>query len=138
MPAEDTNPEISQRKLPVKIIKAVRDFLAGQPDVVAVHLFGSFGTEFEGRHSDIDLGIVYIPGKQPGLRRELSLGSELSLLLKRDGIDLINLNRTPLHFLPDDNFIFSADSAFGKMAGHSPLPAIHIYDTSGADIVTFA
>lgn len=83
-------------KIPAKKLNAARDYLATQADVVAVYLFGSFGTEFQGQHSDIDLGVVYYPGKHPDLRRELSIEAELSLLFDSDRIDLINLNSAPL------------------------------------------
>lgn len=84
------------KKLDIARLRAIRDCLAVQDDVAAVYLFGSFGTEFQGKYSDIDFGVVYRPGEQPDLRRELQLEAELSLLLGTDYIDLINLNRAPL------------------------------------------
>lgn len=83
-------------KIPFEKVKAIRDYLACQPDVAAVFLFGSFGTEFQGKYSDIDLGAVFFPGAHPDLRRQLSIEAGISLLLETDDIDLVNLNSAPL------------------------------------------
>lgn len=77
-------------------LKALQDYLSRQDDIVAVYLFGSFGTEFQNKFSDIDLGAVFYPSKLPDLGRELSIEADLSLLLGTDRIDLINLNRAPV------------------------------------------
>jgi len=94
--AEERNSVNNLKELDVARLRAVRDCFAARDDVAAVYLFGSFGTEFQGKYSDIDLGVVYRPGEQPDLRRELQLEAELSLLLGTDYIDLVNLNRAPL------------------------------------------
>ncbi|MFZ5652565.1 MAG: type VII toxin-antitoxin system MntA family adenylyltransferase antitoxin [Bacillota bacterium] len=78
------------------VLKALQDYLSRQDDIVAVYLFGSFGTEFQNKFSDLDLGVVFYPGKLPDLGRELSIEAELSLILGIDRIDLINLNRAPV------------------------------------------
>lgn len=77
-------------------LKALQDYLSRQDDIVAVYLFGSFGTEFQNKFSDLDLGVVFYPDKLPDLGRELSIEAEISLLLSIDRIDLINLNRAPV------------------------------------------
>ncbi len=77
------------------VLKAVQDYLSRQDDIVALYLFGSFGTEFQNNFSDLDLGVVYYPGKLPDLKRELSIEADLSLLLGIERIDLVNLNRAP-------------------------------------------
>jgi len=78
------------------VLKAVRDYLSRQDDIVALYLFGSFGTEFQNNFSDLDVGVVYYPGKLPDLKRELSIEADLSLLLGIERIDLVNLNLAPI------------------------------------------
>jgi len=92
--------DLKIKKLPAKKIKALQKYLSSQNDVVALYLFGSFGTQFQGPFSDIDLGVVFYPGKLPDLRRELSLDAEISMLLESDCVDLVNLNKAilPLRF----------------------------------------
>ncbi|KJS15198.1 MAG: hypothetical protein VR69_14920 [Peptococcaceae bacterium BRH_c4b] len=70
--------------------------MSRQDDIVAVYLFGSFGTEYQNKYSDLDLGVIFHQCKLPDLRRELSIEAELSLLLGIDKIDLVNLNRAPV------------------------------------------
>ncbi len=77
-------------------LKAIHDYLSRQDDIVAVYLFGSFGTEFQNKFSDLDLGVFFYPGKLPDLKRELSIEADLSLLLGIERIDLVNLNRAPV------------------------------------------
>jgi len=77
------------------VLKAVQDYLSRQDDIVALYLFGSFGTEFQNNFSDLDLGVIYYPGKLPDLKRELSIEADLALLLGIERIDLVNLNRAP-------------------------------------------
>jgi len=78
------------------VLRTVKNYLSQQNDIVAVYLFGSFGTEFQNKFSDLDLGVIFYPGKLPDLGRELSIEAELSLLLGIDRIDLVNLNRAPI------------------------------------------
>ncbi len=96
------------------VLKAIQDYLSRQDDIVALYLFGSFGTEFQNNFSDLDLGVIYYPGKSPDLRRELSIEADLSLLLGIERIDLVNLNRAPtqLRFkaVAKGSLLFEADA----------------------------
>jgi len=100
--------------IPVPALKAVRDYLSRQEDIVAVYMFGSFGTEFHNKFSDLDLGVVFQPGKLPDLGRELSIEAELSLLLGIERIDLVNLNRAPVQLrfkaVAKGTILFEADA----------------------------
>ncbi|HHW45078.1 nucleotidyltransferase domain-containing protein [Desulfofundulus thermobenzoicus] len=84
------------KKLPQNRLKKLQDYLSGQKDIVAVYLFGSFGTGYQHNYSDIDLGIVFSPQSLPDLNRELTLEADIALILGRDDIDLVNLNRAAL------------------------------------------
>jgi len=84
---------MAMRKMPVEL-QAWKEFFQSRVDVAAVYLFGSFGTEFEHPQSDIDLGIVFT--REVTLPEELTLDVALSLHVRHDRIDLVNLNRAPI------------------------------------------
>lgn len=71
-----------------------QEFFQSRVEIAGVYLFGSFGTEFEQPHSDIDLGIVF--NRAVTLSEELELDAALSLHVGHDRIDLVNLNRAPI------------------------------------------
>lgn len=75
-------------------LQSWQEFFQSRVEVAAVYLFGSFGTEFEHPHSDIDLGIVF--NRSVTLSEELELDVALSLHVGHDRIDLVNLNRAPI------------------------------------------
>jgi len=80
---------------PGKKFTDLKGFFVQYPSVAAVYLFGSFGTEHEHPFSDIDLGVIFAP-EGMSLQEEMSMEACLSVLLARDRIDLVNLNKAPL------------------------------------------
>lgn len=60
------------------------------PDIKAIYLFGSAGSQFERLDSDIDLAIL--PVKKLDATSRWQLAEELARLLKRD-VDLIDLSQ---------------------------------------------
>ena len=81
------------RKVPVEL-QSWKEFFQSRVEVAAVYLFGSHGTEFEHPLSDIDLGVVFT--RPVTLAEELTLDAALSLHVRHDRIDLVNLNRAPI------------------------------------------
>ena len=81
------------RKMPDEL-QSWKEFFQPRAEIAAVYLFGSFGTEFEHPQSDIDLGIVFTSSVT--LPEELALDAALSLHVRHDRIDLVNLNRAPI------------------------------------------
>lgn len=81
------------RKVPVGL-QSWKEFFQSRVEVAAVYLFGSHGTEFEHPLSDIDLGVVFT--RSVTLAEELNLDASLSLYVKHDLVDLVNLNRAPI------------------------------------------
>ena len=81
------------RKVPVEL-PSWQEFFQSRVEIAAVYLFGSFGTEFEHPQSDIDFGIVFT--RSVTLTEELELDAALSLHVRHDRIDLVNLNRAPI------------------------------------------
>lgn len=82
-------------------------------DIAAVYLFGSYGTEFQTKYSDIDLGVIFLPEVNADLRTELELEVALSLVLETDQIDVVNLNRSPIQLryraIAEGRLIYQAD-----------------------------
>ncbi|WP_298269797.1 nucleotidyltransferase domain-containing protein [Geobacter sp.] len=74
----------------------IRTVLEHCPDVQAIYLFGSFGTEDEWPDSDVDIAMLLPPkeAKKAGLLAMSALQRALEKLLKRE-IDLINLRQVP-------------------------------------------
>ena len=60
------------------------------PDVWAIYRFGSSGTPDEHADSDVDVAVLFAPGK----RDLLVLSGELSCILARD-VDLVDLRSAP-------------------------------------------
>ncbi|AGK99992.1 type VII toxin-antitoxin system MntA family adenylyltransferase antitoxin [Desulfoscipio gibsoniae] len=84
-----------EKEINVFISKLVK-ILELRRDIAAVYLFGSYGTEFQTKHSDIDLGVIFLPEVNADLRTELELEVALSLAMGTDQIDVVNLNRSPI------------------------------------------
>ncbi len=83
-----------KRCVPAEQLEKLQAFFKEYPQIAAVYLFGSFGTEFQMPTSDIDLGVVF---SQPvELKQELEIDVELSMFLNTDKVDFVNLARTPL------------------------------------------
>lgn len=82
-------------KLGIKL-KELQEFFRNRQDIAAVYIFGSFGTEFEHQFSDLDFGIVFSTASIR-FEDELRLAALLSQLLKRDDIDIVNLNKAPIN-----------------------------------------
>lgn len=73
----------------------LRDFFKSRPDVAAVYIFGSYGTQYQHNHSDIDLGVVF--SNPVSFQEELKIDAKLSLAVATDKeIDFVNLKRAPI------------------------------------------
>lgn len=68
--------------------QAVQTVLETLPDVAGIYLFGSTGTSFETKESDIDLAVLPVSPVSP--TQLWTLSQKIAVLLSRD-IDLINL-----------------------------------------------
>ncbi len=72
----------------------IREFFNHYPQVAAVYLFGSYGTDYQLPSSDIDLGIIFCHPTE--LKEELEIDANLSVYLHTDRVDFVNLERAPL------------------------------------------
>ena len=66
------------------------------PEIAAVFLFGSYGTCYETKFSDIDLGVLFFPDGVPDLKGEMSLTGLFCHATGQDNIDLVVMNKAPL------------------------------------------
>ncbi|MCA1961552.1 MAG: nucleotidyltransferase domain-containing protein [Desulfomonile sp.] len=74
----------------------IRTILRHYPDVQAIYLFGTYGTEDEWPDSDIDIALL-LPPQQAKAAKPLPMSGlygELTTLLEKE-VDLINLRRVP-------------------------------------------
>lgn len=95
------------------LIYQLRKALKDRKEVAAIYLFGSYGSQYQTQFSDIDLGVIFQPNVQIGLPEELELDAYLSLALKTDRLDLVNLNNAPIQLrykaVTDGMLIYEAD-----------------------------
>lgn len=81
-------------KLPDDTMKIVDTVLRFYPDVQAIYLFGSYGTEYERPDSDVDLALL-LPPSQAKAVGTIAMTDCWSALLDLTGrpVDLINLRQ---------------------------------------------
>jgi predicted nucleotidyltransferase len=77
-----------------KIAQKLADYLESERGIITAYVFGSFGTEAQTPLSDIDIALSF-DGDIP-VMEELKT-AEISSLLEFEKIDLINLNKAPVH-----------------------------------------
>ena len=76
-----------REKLPL-----LQDYFASNSAIMTVYLFGSFGTDnYVPSLSDIDLAIVF--GDHKSIKEEMKISADISILLEREDVDVVNLNR---------------------------------------------
>jgi predicted nucleotidyltransferase len=74
----------------------LQKYFAGEPDIIAVYLFGSYGTERESPLSDIDFAVLFTEEVKVDLMREMGIMAQISAILKIEEVDLVNLNQAPV------------------------------------------
>ncbi|WP_338833312.1 hypothetical protein MHLNE_22670 [Moorella humiferrea] len=77
-------------------IKNMMDFADRQKDVLALFLYGSYGTQWQTALSDIDLAILPMPGTSWDYKRELELLAEFCHIGGSDDINVVNLHHVPV------------------------------------------
>ncbi|NLW41296.1 MAG: nucleotidyltransferase domain-containing protein [Tissierellia bacterium] len=75
-------------------LEKLKAYLSEDDRIIALYIFGSFGTEYERESSDIDFAILY--DGTISLEEELMLEVEISEIFNKHEIDLVNLNKVPL------------------------------------------
>ncbi len=72
------------------------EYVQGQDDVLALFLYGSYGTGYQTPLSDVDLALLPLPGHRWTSGRLLELMSGLAEIGKNDDINTINLLEVPV------------------------------------------
>jgi predicted nucleotidyltransferase len=104
-------------KLPlVKQKKLVVDLLSALPEVRAVYLFGSHADGTATQHSDIDIAALFTAGLSDSfyVEQQLYLGGKLCMVLERDDVDFVVLNRATsielkFSIIQDGELLFERD-----------------------------
>ena len=66
------------------------NFFRKQTQILTVFIFGSHGTEYENKMSDIDFGILF--ENKISLMEELTIAGEIEMIVEKE-IDLVTLNK---------------------------------------------
>lgn len=72
--------------------------LGGMKGLVAVYLYGSYGTPFQTPLSDVDLALVFAEEQVPQARQHLELIGRITETLQEDDVSVTILNSAPLAF----------------------------------------
>lgn len=73
-------------------LPALQQYFAANKDIATVYLFGSFGTSVHiPSLSDLDLAILF--DRDQSLIKEMKINADLSALLERESVDVVNLNK---------------------------------------------
>ncbi|MBM7622963.1 type VII toxin-antitoxin system MntA family adenylyltransferase antitoxin [Sporohalobacter salinus] len=68
------------------------DYFREDDRIMTVYLFGSYGTEYETKLSDIDLAILF-NDDSISMMEEMGIAAEIEFKLDFDEVDLVNLNK---------------------------------------------
>ena len=74
-------------------IEDLKDYFEEQEDIVAVYIFGSYGTEYQTPLSDVDFAVLFREDAEIGLMREMEIMAQMTLITKVENVDLMNLNK---------------------------------------------
>ncbi len=78
--------------------EALNEFFARQKDIVAVYLYGSYGTAFQTPLSDVDMAVLFKKDKVPSFDQELKPADKVSRTAREDDINLVILNKDAAYF----------------------------------------
>lgn len=77
-------------------LHAMADYAASRDDILALYLYGSYGTKFQTPLSDVDLAILPMPSPAWSIDDELRVSSELAGIALEDDVNLVNLATAPV------------------------------------------
>jgi predicted nucleotidyltransferase len=73
-------------------LPALKEFLGSRKEILAVYLFGSYGTKYQTNLSDIDLAVLVSNSVTPDLAYQLDLSAQLADIIQEEDIDVVILN----------------------------------------------
>lgn len=75
-------------------IRDLVSYVERNENVIALYIFGSFGTSLQNERSDIDLAVLF--KNTPPFFDELGMESDISQIFGSDDIDIVNLNKASI------------------------------------------
>ena len=75
----------------------LEDYFKKAEDIIAVYLFGSYASGSQTELSDIDFAILFNKDVDTDLMREMEIMAQISLIIKKEDVDLVNLNKAPIY-----------------------------------------
>ncbi len=94
-------------------LNALRNFFALQKDIVAVYIYGSYGTTFQTPLSDVDMAVLFKINSIPSFDKELELADKVSFVSNEDDINILILNKAPIilkhRVISEGRLVFCAD-----------------------------
>lgn len=88
--------DLSQIRLHADQLGEMARYCEAQPDILALYLYGSYGTPYQTPLSDVDLAVLSVPGARWDLHRELEIQAELGRIGGNDDINVVNLRTVPV------------------------------------------
>jgi predicted nucleotidyltransferase len=79
-------------------LPALVSLLEETADLVAAYLYGSYGTSDQTPLSDVDLALLFMPGREPRGTEELELVGRILSALQEEDVSVTILNRAPSIF----------------------------------------
>lgn len=73
-------------------IPELQKFFAERDEILAVYLYGSYGTEYQTKMSDVDMAVLLIPAALTTLDYQLELSAQIAEIIKEEDLDLLILN----------------------------------------------
>jgi len=91
---------VSRKLSPISLdetqILGLVKYCQAQSDVLALYLYGSYGTPYQTALSDVDLAVLPLPGVRWDIQRELEISSGLAGLGGNEDINSVNLRQVPV------------------------------------------
>ncbi len=75
-------------------LERLSERIALEPDVLALFLYGSYGTPSQTPLSDVDLALLFKPGRTPDFDRELRIRGDILETLAEDDVSITLLERS--------------------------------------------
>lgn len=99
-----------------KIKQKITPLCERHPEIAAVFVFGSYGTRYQTRFSDLDIGVLFFADRVPDLRGEMDLSGLLCTAAGQDNVDLVVMNKAPLplryRIVSEGDLIYEKDDVY--------------------------
>lgn len=83
----------NKRKISSSLKNKIIDICKKEKNILTVYIFGSYGTNYQRKDSDLDLAILF--DESPEVMRQMELAGKFELKLGIE-VDLINLNKADI------------------------------------------